>query len=287
MTTSHLDDEALSAALDGVATEAEHAHLSSCSICQAQMASLAFVARAVATPVGDRPRSEVDAAVEGALRAWSGSDDAVASDSVLEPEPSRRETLTLAAPTPIGVGSGRAAARRASRSPRWLGAAAGIAAAVIVVGGAVALSRGRTTSRASTTAGLAPQSSSSTRPTPDAAASGSSADLGDQSDPSVLAHRVSAAVGQRVSGSAAAEPGFGATTIAGPTAPSGDQRAAPTCVAQAATATGAADNPAPDLVATLRWRGEPAVVVVFSRPGGLAGAVMRQADCSLLVVLPL
>jgi hypothetical protein len=26
---------------------------------------------------------------------------------------------------------------------------------------------------------------------------------------------------------------------------------------------------------------------VFSRPGGLAGAVMRLADCSVLVVLPL
>ncbi len=81
MTTSHLDDEALSAALDGAATEAEHVHLTSCSICQARMQSLAFVARAVATPVGDRPRGEVDAAIERALRAWSESDAAAASDS--------------------------------------------------------------------------------------------------------------------------------------------------------------------------------------------------------------
>jgi hypothetical protein len=273
MTTSHLDDEALSAALDGEATASEQAHLSSCSICQAHLESLAAVARAVGVPVAQRPPGEVDDAIKRAVGTWPQS----------EAESSPPETSSLASPIPIGVGSGRSTERRRARSPRWLGAAAGIAAAVIVVGGVVALSRNGT-SHTSTTAGLAQPSSASTSVAPDAANAG---DLGDQSDPAALARRVTNAVAQRSGAAAATAPEFGATTVAGQSAAPRDQLAPATCVAQAAAASGVVGRPSPDLVAPLRWRGEPALVVVFSRPGGLAGAVMRLADCSVLVVLPL
>jgi hypothetical protein len=273
MTTSHLDDEALSAALDGEMTAPEQAHLSSCSMCQAHLESLAAAARAVGAPVAPRPPGEVDDAIRRALRAGSES----------ESESSSPETSTLASPVPIGVGSGRLPERRRGRSPRWLGAAAGIAAAVIVVGGVVALSRNGT-SHTSTTAGLAQPSSASTSVAPDAANAG---DLGDQSDPAALARRVTSAVAQRSGAAAATAPEFGATTVVGQSAAPRDQLASATCVVQAAAANGVVGSPSPDLVAPLRWRGEPAEVVVFSRPGGLTGTVMRLADCSVLVVLPL
>ena len=273
MTTSHLDDEALSAAFDGEATASEQAHLSSCTVCQARLESLAAVARAVGAPVAQRPPGMVDDAIERAVHAAPES----------ESESSRPETSSLASPIPIGVGRGRSTDQRRGRSPRWLGAAAGIAAAVIVVGGVVALSRNGA-SHTSTTAGLAQPSSASTSVAPDVANAG---DLGDQSDPAALARRVTSAVAQRSGAAAALAPEFGATTVAGQSAAPRDQLASATCVVPAAAASGVAGESSPDLVAPLRWRGEPAVVVVFSRPGGLAGAVMRLADCSVLVVLPL
>jgi hypothetical protein len=287
MTRSHLDDEALSAALDGAATAVEQAHLSSCSICQAHVESLAAVARAVGAPVADRPPSQVDDAIERAVRAWSQSqsESQSESESEAEAESFRRESWSPAAPTSIQAGGRRSAARRRGASPRWLGAVVGIAAAVIAVGVVVSQSRGGS-SHSTTTAGLAQPSSASTT-APARGASASPGDLGDQSDPAALARLVTNAVGQRAGGDAAAAPAFGATTVAGAAVAPRDQLSTPTCATQAATASRVAGSPTPDYVAAVRWRGEPAVVVVFSRPGGLAGAVMRPADCSVLIVLPL
>ncbi len=71
MTAQHLDDEALSAALDGAASGDEEAHLATCPTCQAQLASRAAVARAVGAPVAPRPAAEIDVAIAQALMAWT------------------------------------------------------------------------------------------------------------------------------------------------------------------------------------------------------------------------
>ena len=280
MTTPHLDEEALSAALDGAASDAEQAHLSSCRDCQATMAALAAVARAVAAPVTPPPRREIDAAIERAVAA-----------SALPP-------LTV---TPPAVGSPGGRHGRA----RWLVTAGAVAAAVVLVGAIVAGTRSVSVHR--TSSANAPGVASPTTTSGPIAG----ADLGDQSNSAALSDLVLAALGPHgpsegtpppavnppaAASSAATGPaataaasiggvsGGGLSTASSAVAPN----ALPTCTAQARGYLGsAAAGAALRFSAPLRWRGQPAVAVVFSGPNGLAGAVMSSATCSLLVVLAL
>ncbi|MGH9126071.1 MAG: zf-HC2 domain-containing protein, partial [Acidimicrobiales bacterium] len=70
MTAPHLDDDALSALVDGEATPGDREHLADCPACQAELAALAAVARAIATPGLPPVPGEVDAAIARALRSW-------------------------------------------------------------------------------------------------------------------------------------------------------------------------------------------------------------------------
>ena len=100
MTPEHLDDDALSATLDGEATPDEHAHVEACAACRARVDELRAAANAIGTPL---------AAVEVARR-----DEAIAA-------------ALLALPTPL-------AARRRRQPPGWvLGAAAAVVALGILV----------------------------------------------------------------------------------------------------------------------------------------------------------
>ncbi|HSS11698.1 MAG TPA: hypothetical protein VLL25_17560 [Acidimicrobiales bacterium] len=264
MNAPHLDDDALSAALDAApSSQSEQAHLNSCPTCQARREQFAAVAGAVGAPVPRRPADEVDAAVQQALG----------------PSGSRAPVPLVAVPT-----RPRPTSRR---SRRWVEAAAGIAAAALLVGGVAALVRGGSSSRKSATSSAGPASvpASTVAPGPTStAASGPTAaeagDLGEQSDPSQLA--------RLITGRFAAQPPSSST--AGPAQPS--PGAETSCIGRALVAAGLPGNQEGELrfVAPLHWRGQPAVVFVFDRsapPGGRAGVVMRTTDCAFLTALPL
>jgi hypothetical protein len=114
LSRAHLDDEALSAVLDGVGTADEARHVEGCGSCSARLEALRAVAAAVAAPVPAPEPERLDAAVAAALSAQNV--------------------------VPLSV------ARAARRPPAWLGAAAGIAA-VLAVGGLLGRASDDDTSR--------------------------------------------------------------------------------------------------------------------------------------------
>jgi predicted anti-sigma-YlaC factor YlaD len=256
MNAPHLDDGALSAALDGApSSQAEQAHLSGCPTCQARLEQIAAVAEAVGVPVPRRPVDEVNAAIQHALA----------------PPGSR-------ASAPLGAMQTR---RRPTsrRSRRWFEAAGAIAAAAVLIGGVAALlGRGGASNPASKASSGAAVSESASTVVSGQAAVGVG-DLGEQSDPTQLARLVTirlAAVSPSPSNAGAAQPSTDTET---------------SCVGPARGAAGLpADHGVPRLVASLHWRGQPAVVYVFDRSGpaaGRAGVVIRTTDCAFLTALPL
>ena len=69
MTTDHLDDDALSALLDGEATPEEAAHAGECEACTVRAAELRAAARAIAHAVAPVDPARRDAAIAAALGA--------------------------------------------------------------------------------------------------------------------------------------------------------------------------------------------------------------------------
>jgi hypothetical protein len=270
MTVPHLDDESLSAAIDGEATAAETAHLSTCSQCRAGLEARATVARAVGAPVTPRPAAAVDDAIRQALDAWP--DAAMASPAA---------TARPLAPAVVGPGV------RSRPSRHWMAGVAGIAAAVVVVGGIVAVTRQSKPSRTTaSSSSLAAGASVSSTTAPAFAAQPGSRDLGEQSDAAVVAQLVTAAQGAAGATPNLAVPGI-TSTVSRDRGASPDLTLPP-CVTEARSAIGArADSATVALVATLRWRGQPAVVDVFAVPGGQAGVIMTAEGCSFLSLLPL
>jgi hypothetical protein len=131
----------------------------------------------------------------------------------------------------------------------------------------------------------------STRPD-EGAARGELADLGDQSDPTTLARLLGAAVANQAApagpGASAASPGPAA--VAGGPAPGpgasavGGQRGA-ICAAQAVAYAHLGRQAELQYVATLRYRSEDAVALVYRRVGGRTAAVLRRRDCAGLLLL--
>lgn len=174
--------------------------------------------------------------------------------------------------------------------PAWLA----VAAAVVVLLGAVAVAMARTGSGNDSTAAL---DEAKEAPTAAGSAQGLAAgpidggDLGDQRDPATLRDLLEG----RLNGVAAATSGGGAGTDSAadgggarsptremaPAAPSG-----PACLDQAQEA-GSGRLGALQLYANLRWQGNPAVALVFAAPNGSQlgrrAFVMARRDCSLLV----
>jgi hypothetical protein len=284
MNTNHLDDEALSAAIDGEAEAGALVHLATCAACRRRLEALRAAASAVSTPPPRPSPLEVDRAIAAAL------------DAALEP----------AAGSPDSSGGGRRRAAIVALFPRRPAIAALAAAAVIVLAAGItgALRWNGSSSRSNESVSLAhpgaPKSfSSAGAPVgagPGAAASGvpvlAGPDLGAQSDPAVVAGLVRARItsgpyqpGAAVNGPRANAGGTGPSPQASPVAPTDL-----TCAPEAAQAVGVAATSPLRLVAGLQWRGQAAVVFVFDRPGsagGLAGVIVRRSDCAALVTLPL
>lgn len=103
MTTDHLDDEAISAHLDGEATPAEAEHVDGCETCTARLAELRAASEAVGSPV-DLGFADRDAAVAAAMAAAPASN--------IAPMASRR---------------------RRQAPPQWLAAAAALLVVVALV----------------------------------------------------------------------------------------------------------------------------------------------------------
>lgn len=125
---SHLDDEALSAAVDDEATGDELAHLERCPTCQARMAVLASVAAQVAAPPTPVPVVVRDATLSAALDHFDGR---AAAGTGAGPRPA-------VASRPAAVRSLRRPRqyRRAQREPDrgpWVGLAALILLVVVAI----------------------------------------------------------------------------------------------------------------------------------------------------------
>jgi hypothetical protein len=102
--------------------------------------------------------------------------------------------------------------------------------------------------------------------------------LGDQGDPATLARLVDSQLGTSA---------FGQVPQSNPAAAS-SSGAAPPCEVEGVTAAGlGGQHPVVRYAASLRWRGQEAVVLVYDRPaGGRSAVVMAVSGCSLLTVLP-
>jgi hypothetical protein len=308
MNPFHLDDEALSAAVDGEMTSDEQVHLDGCSSCRERFDGLRSVALAVGTPVPGRPEAAVEAAIMAALSAAPGRDQptgplVLPSPSETVPSPARRSATGPRqagnAPRRPGHGPGNVPRRRFAE---LLLATAAVVAVVLGVGALVNGSgRASSTRKSAAIAGpgvaLAPSAKSSgagasasttlTGPgsasqVPSAASQHAfggainGADLGNQTDSAALARIVDARL-----------------AVASPNASSPDLSTGvpipPPCVNQGAAAVGLGGQPVVlRYLAPVRWQGQDAVVLVYDRPaGGLAGVVMRRQGCTTLTTFPL
>ncbi len=320
MTTHHLDDESLSAAYDGEATPADQAHLTTCPHCQAALGLLDAVAREIGAPVAPRSPEAINAAIARAVRdsplpgtpAVAGTAEAAWAAGAATATGTTGTTGTAEAARAAGItgttgaaGVARAAGttgttgaapsslagnprrRRGNRQPpAWILGAAGIAAAVALV--AVVAIVGRSHSRTTATSpALSSGAAAASTTAPSSRTSGLASDLGDQSDPGVVARLALAASRPlgAATGNAAPVPTAASPAASHTLAPELALAATP-CAAEARFAVDVPPDRPVQYAASLRWRGQEAVVVVFSAPKGLAGVIMKVAGCSELVVLP-
>lgn len=280
----HNDDDQISAHLDGEADPAGAGHLRSCPECQGRLARLREVASLVGTDVALPPAEVRDAALAAASRAWADE---------------QRGEVAATAPAVVSLGERR-------RLPRWALPVAAAAAALLVavpVIGSITDGPDRTATTA--TAGREAGEGAGTEV---AAADGG--DLGDQSDPTVLATALRGALpgaGTAVAATDAAAPGAPeslrqeapAGGLAAPnTPPEAEAQAAkkaakpfvdPPCAGTARSSYGKGLGPLL-FAARLQWQGAPAVVLAFKvAEAGAPGLdyrvlVMAREDCRLLVV---
>lgn len=286
----HLDDEDLSALLDGIDVERAAAHVTTCPACAARRDALVSARDAlrdatVAPLAGD----VLDRLVLGALDAPG-------------------EVLAPVAPVAGVATLERARTRRfTSPPPAWL---LGAVASIAVLAGAAGLLRaGDGGDRLARDATRSAAGSATGRAGPETAAAVDpelvTADLGDIAGAAALAAALEAPVAQDLSASAtAAAGGGGAAAEAAPAAPttmlaptSGDAASATAsgsatggtraqCRREAEQAGGGRLGPL-QATATLRWEGRPAEVLVFAlaEPAGgftRQALVLARPGCELL-----
>lgn len=282
----HLDDESLSAALDGEDAAAA-AHLSGCAACQSRADRLvAAIATVADTPLLPAPIGFADRAVAAALAAYSAERSGGAEGNAVV--------------VPL---------RRARRVPPWaLGAAAAVAALLVAV---PVLTRDKGDDSQQTVAAAVPATEAAK--VADAAGSAAAAvvdggDLGEQTDPLVVSRVLAAAVGGGASPPGPSQFDSSESRVAAPQASAAGATttvpvpvtagvAAPAPVM--ATAGGACEAALPAVTkaalgplvyrGTLRWQGTPSVVLAYRLPTTSGGEprhrllVISIEGCRLLV----
>jgi hypothetical protein len=271
--SAHLDDETLSAYLDGEAGDQQASaadHLRSCPTCSARLDAFASVAALV-----------------------RGADESIAPITNV-----RAEAMVAAAFT---TGAGVVVPMRSRRSPAvWLAAAA--AAVLLVAGVGSALQRSRSQNQTSALRAVkAPSADTASgaeqlQTTSGAADAGpvNGGDIGDQSNPAEIALLANAAL---MSSAAATD------SSASGAASSAESRSAPPAAGGANAKSGSAPTTTPSAYATvataqcqtqaralggdrlatlryvaaLRWKGEPAELLVFDLRPEPSATVTRQA----------
>lgn len=247
--TTHLDDIAVSAAVDGEASPNDVDHLKRCPDCQLRLAAFKDAAAAVAVPPSPPPPGQADLSVQHALA------DVFDRDS----PPSARQEPTVPA--------------RHRRAPWAIAtAAAVIAVAAAVIGLAHNARPGRqppSQSAGSTQSSARPQQAP-------AAASGAASigQLGAFSDPGQLTGALRSALGRN-------QPNLSGPRGSGASAP-------PPCAVASAQAAGTTTGTPPRLSAALLWQGQPALATVYQNPDGqLTAAVLATPGCKTLLILAL
>jgi hypothetical protein len=248
----HLDDEAISAVLDGEATADEVAHVDACATCAARLAQLRDAALIVRTPVEPPSDAERAAAIAAALAPMS----------------------TSATVTPI----------RRRVAPRWLGAAAAALAVLAGIGVLASVQRGNDDTKQTSAADSSAGGTTSRRsPAPEASAFATAVydggDLGDIDVKSLENTIESALSPSRASASQAA----GAAASGGSTA---DDSAATTLATKAAACEDNVRTGNPDLGsllyrATGHLDGEPVEVFAFDSAGRRWVYVVAAGDCAI------
>lgn len=284
MTGFHPDDDAISAHLDGADPELL-THLRECGPCLARLEAMRAVVRAVAAPPASPPAPLVERAIQAAI--------AVAAEPPVEDGRPQRASADRDPATQSQASAAAVSRRRRRRMPppAWIAVAA--AAVAVLVAVPALLGNGRPAdevatvkdnSRAETTAGAgAPGAFTALAP-----------DLGDHSDPATVVSLISAAVNPSVASVA----GDRAETTASPPPGAGPARAmarldqgasasgAPPCFGEA-MAAGQGRLGALVYLATARWKGVPAMVLVFSLDDATDPArhayIMDAVTCALLV----
>jgi hypothetical protein len=254
----HLDDEALSAALDGYASNTEQAHLAVCPSCRGQLEGLREVSELIAVPVTPPPADVVSQALATAVAAGPGSAGLVRSDR----HRPRLGYLVAAAAVVVVVGAGVAAIVR-SGSGSSAKTATGSTGRTALAPAPLSTATGGATGDGSPAAGRSPSSS-----VPIAAGS-PTVGLGSYSDAAVLAP-----VLRRLM--AGAPPGA-------MSAPAGSP-----CQEVAAAAAQLPRSSVPRLTAGLEWQGQPAVALVYDRGGALGplAVIVSAPGCAVLNSVP-
>jgi len=252
----HLDDEQLSALLDGLAQPDDVAHAGSCTECSARVAAWRDAVRLVAVPPADPPLVTREAAIRAALSAGS---EATASTGTVTPI--RRSWRRSVADHGRGVAAAAAA----------LLVVAGLSTAVAVDSSSHGSSKSTASVAKPTTAGAS--SPSGARVPGASAAPASGVNLGAMAD----ASSVAAALRAEVNASSAPGPSGAASTS--------EHSLAVSCETQAAEAAGATGSPV--VQANLTYQGTPAEAYVFVVAGKDVAVVERSAGCVPLVTLTL
>ena len=293
MNETHLDDDLLSAFLDGEAAPGAGTHLAACAGCRARLEALDSVRRSVAASPPAAPPGLADRAVAAALAAFT--------EGAADAAPVTRPTSTPP-PAPTAGGGRRPGdvvpMRR--RVPAWaLAAAAAVAALVVAV---PILTRDTGEEATQSASGDARDATLESGAGDDAVLDGG--DLGARADQLALGRILTSAlgapapVGAADAGRSAEGAGDAADTAAAAPAPDAPgptsfQQSAPAdtrqCADEVRASYGRGLGP---LVyrATLEWQGAPSVLLAYrladtSGPGPDHRAFVMALDrCRLLVV---
>ncbi len=249
MTIDHLDDVALSAAIDAEATAEQQAHLATCAPCRRRASAFRAVAQAVAAPVTPRSAADVTTAIEAAIAAADVHPTGVQAAGR---GPGRARGEAWAGRGFLGKKKDRAGGQRQPADARRLLAAAAVVVAVLGAAGVVGLvgrGSGSTSAKLSVGARLSPAAQpgssrgSGAGPQPGGAVAGANApaaasgatglapagpavvgpDLGAQQDPAVVARLVDRQLASSPTASAQV-PSAAAQGSGGGQGPSGDSQ---------------------------------------------------------------